>query len=48
MHSKKFAMVKHFYTVGAWDKTRVHNAVVKEWITEAEYEEIVGEAYTEA
>lgn len=48
MHSKKFTMVKHFYTIGAWDKTRVHNAVVKEWITADEYKEITGEDYTEA
>lgn len=48
MHSKRFTMVKHYYVIGAWDETRVHNAVVKGWITADEYKEITGEDYTEA
>lgn len=44
-HSRKFDLVKKYYTRKLWSKTRVRNAVVKGWITPAEYEEIVGEAY---
>lgn len=44
-HSAKFEKVKHYYDNGLWSKTRVKNAVVKGWITEAEYEEITGEPY---
>lgn len=43
--SPKFNKVKNYYDSGLWNKTMVHNAVVKGWITEAEYEEIVGEPY---
>jgi phage uncharacterized protein, XkdX family len=37
--------VKKFYDEGLWSKSRVHDAVEKGKITEAEYEEIVGEPY---
>ena len=47
MHSKHFEKVKNYYDTGLWNKTRVRNAVIKNWITEEEYEEIVGESYTE-
>lgn len=43
--SKKFATVKTFYNHGMWSKAMVKNAVIKEWITADEYEEITGEAY---
>lgn len=45
MHSKKYAKVKLYYDRGVWTKEMVHNAVVKGWITEEEYEEITGEAF---
>ncbi|MDD5021796.1 MAG: XkdX family protein [Endomicrobiaceae bacterium] len=45
-HSAKFDKVKGYYDRGLWNKARVANAVVKEWITPAEYEEITGEPYT--
>jgi uncharacterized XkdX family phage protein len=45
MHSPKFDKVKKYYDNGLWSKTKVHNAVVKNWITEEEYEEIVGEPF---
>lgn len=45
--SKKFAFVKSAYERGTWNKAMVRNAVVKGWITAAEYEEITGEAYSE-
>ena len=43
--SPKFNKVKTYYDNGFWDKTMVHNAVVKGWITAQEYELITGEAY---
>lgn len=45
MHSKNFEKVKSYYESGMWGKKAVHNAVLKEWITAKEYEEIVGEPY---
>lgn len=43
--SQKFNKVKKYYDDGLWNKAMVHNAVVKGWITAAEYEEITGEPY---
>lgn len=45
MHSPKYEKVKNYYDMGLWSKAKVHNAVVKGWITADEYEEIVGEPY---
>lgn len=47
MESKKFRKVKDFYDNGLWSISRVHDAVVKNWITQAEYEEITKEEYQE-
>ena len=44
-HSPNYQKVKDWYDLGVWNETRVRNAVVKEWITEAEYEEITGNPY---
>ena len=44
-HSPKFELVKGYYDGGLWKKKAVRNAVVKGWITAAEYEEITGEVY---
>ena len=44
-HSKNYAKVKKYYKSGNWTIEMVRNAVVKEWITAAEYEEITGEVY---
>lgn len=44
-HSPKFELVKSYYDSGLWKKKAVRNAVVKAWITAAEYEEITGEIY---
>lgn len=51
-HSPKFEMIKAQYqlyldTEGrkGWSKNMVRNAVLKGWITEEEYQEIVGEDY---
>ena len=43
--SNKFNKVKTYYDKGLWDKNRVVNAVIKGWITEEEYADIVGEPY---
>ena len=47
-HSAKFEKVKYYYDNGLWSKAKVKNAVVKGWITEAEYEEITGEHFEAA
>lgn len=50
-HSKNFYKVKKYYHSFKVDGTRmwtiemVRNAVVKNWITEAEFKEITGEDY---
>ncbi len=44
-HSAKFQMVKDFYDSGQWKKKAVRNAVIRNWITAAEYEEIIGEPF---
>lgn len=41
-HSAKFDKVKGYYDRGLWNETRVSNAVMKGWITAAEFEEITG------
>lgn len=43
--SPKFEKVKRYYDTGMWNKAMVRNAVVKGWITAAEYLEITGEEY---
>lgn len=45
--SSKFYKVKEYYDRGLWNISRVRNAVVKNWITESEFEEITGESYAE-
>lgn len=47
-HSAKYDTVKKYYDSHLWNKTRVSNAVTKNWITADEYEEIVGETYPES
>ena len=47
MHSKKYDKVKKYYDMGIWTLEMVKNAVVKGWITEAEFEEITGQPYEE-
>ena len=44
-YSKKFDTVKKYYDLKVWNETRVRNAVVKNWITAEEFEEIVGKEY---
>lgn len=39
-HSNNYEKVKRYYDMKMWNEDRVRNAVVKEWITQAEFEEI--------
>lgn len=41
--SPKYNKVKEYYDKGLWNKKAVRNAVIKGWITEEEYREIIGE-----
>ena len=43
--SKYFNKVKRYYDNGLWTEAMVRNAVVKNWITAEEFEEIVGHPY---
>jgi len=44
-HSANFEKVKRYYVLKIWNETRVRNAVVMGWITEAEFTEITGKEY---
>lgn len=46
--SPKFNKVKRYYDQGLWNITMVRNAVVKNWITAGEFEQITGEPYETA
>ena len=45
--SSKYEKVKSYYDRGFWTVSMVKNAVVKGWITPAEFEEITGTVYEE-
>ena len=42
-----FERIKRLYNTGKLTKSGVKNAVVKGWITEAEYQTITGEEYAD-
>lgn len=44
-HSPRFEEVKNYYDSGFWKIKAMKNAVKKNWITAAEFEEITGEVY---
>ena len=44
-YSAKFAKLKSYYETGLWNENRLRNAVVKGWLSEAEFEEITGESF---
>ena len=44
-HSAKFELVKNYWRQHLWNEARVRNAVLKKWITAAEFEEITGKSY---
>lgn len=44
-HSKKYQLVKRYYSLKVWDIDRVSNAVKMGWITEDEFKEITGETF---
>lgn len=43
--SKYYALVKKNYDNGFWSEAKVRDAVTKGWITEEEFESIVGKPY---
>ena len=43
----KYETVRRYYERGLWSIKRVRDAVVKGWITEAQFEEITGVQYAE-
>lgn len=45
MQSKKYKTVRSYYLNNLWSERQVRDAVVKNWITEEEFEEIVGKPY---
>lgn len=45
INSKHFEKVKMYYDEGLWSEYRVGEAVKKGWITEEEFEIIVGKPY---
>lgn len=45
MHSKKYEVVRKYYSLKMWNEEKVRNAVVKGWITSDEFKEITGEEY---
>jgi len=45
-HSENYSNVARWYGMRLWDETRVRNAVTHNWITEAEFTEITGKAYS--
>lgn len=44
-HSKNYQKVKRYYDMKMWDEVRVRNAVKMGWITEEEFQEIIGKDY---
>ena len=40
-HSKNFEKVKSYYDKGLWKESRVREAVVRNWITQEECDEIL-------
>lgn len=41
----RYEKVKKYYDSNLWNLERVRNAVIKNWITKEEFEEITGEEY---
>lgn len=45
MQSKKYKTVRSYYLNHFWSERQVRDAVDKKWITEEEFENIVGKPY---
>jgi hypothetical protein len=43
--SRRYELVKKYYDAGLWSKKWVRDAVIKGWVTIAEYQLITGEEY---
>lgn len=41
----KFEKVKYYYDHNLWSLSQVRNAVIKNWITEIQFEQITGIEY---
>lgn len=46
-HSPRYQQVLDYWEQGLWNETRLRNAVLKKWITEAEFTEITGIDYNQ-
>lgn len=46
--NSQYEKIKTYYDTGLWNKTRVKNMVVKNIITEEEYETITKEKYQDS
>lgn len=44
-HSPKFERLKEYYQLGVWNERKLRDAVVHNWITASEFEEITGQEY---
>lgn len=42
-----FEKIKRYYDFGLWNETRVWNMVIKEIITEEEFDKIIGRKFEE-
>ena len=45
--SKMYEKIKKYYDTGLWSEERVRNIVIKGYITEEEYKDIIGKEYNE-
>ena len=45
--SKMYDKIKSYYDSGLWSEVRVRNMVIKGYITEEEYKDIIGKKYEE-
>ena len=45
--SRRYELVKRYYDAGLWGKNWVRDAVIKGWVTIAEYQLITGEEYVD-
>lgn len=43
--SPKYDLLKSYWDQGLWNEIRMRNAVVKNWLTAAEFKQITGLSY---
>lgn len=44
--SAKFELLKKYFDYGLWNKEKLKNAVIKDWISKDEFELITDEEYS--